>query len=191
MEGGFETSDSHSTESRAAARPPGRWRAAASLVGLLLFLAGGLLARVWMRPVPAPVARFDVDTGPRETGMYSTNIAISPDGQHLAYIAGDRPGQELRLRLLSRFESTTLVADGNPASPFFLRMVNGLGIWISAIVCSEKSRCSEVQPSRFVDCLDRIYWVRHGESTTPLFSRRRGPAGGSGECPPKAVNPHS
>jgi len=92
-------------------------------------IVGGLVtgALLWIaKPsapiVPARVARFVLasdDADALEPSGLDRDLAISPDGTRLVYIAGG-PGRGLIVtRTLARLDSATLVDRGTPRSPFF------------------------------------------------------------------------
>ena len=106
---------------------PAWWRQALPLaVGTLI--VGGLITglAVWsvMQPESPRVVRFSVspdDAVPLFTALASPDIAISPDGEHVAYLTGSvgNGAERLHVRPLDQFRSETLVAEGELNSPFF------------------------------------------------------------------------
>ena len=98
---------------------------AATLVVVLLALTG---VAVWTAtrpslPAPSPVVRFAVahDEEPQLfIASRSPDIAISPGGEHIAYMAGANGlgAEQLRVRALDQLTSE-LLAEGELNSPFF------------------------------------------------------------------------
>ena len=69
----------------------------------------------------APVGHFSIKL-PRESAFRpsggASDLAISPDGEHLVYLGGGGP-RALLMRRLAHMKVTTLVAAGFPRDPFF------------------------------------------------------------------------
>ena len=103
---------------------PASWRRAMPWVaGLAL---GSIIAAfaVWnvMRSSPDPVARFVISSGATERifdGSFGTDLALSPDGQRVAYLTLQGAYGELRVRDLDQLRATTLVRGERAHSPFF------------------------------------------------------------------------
>jgi serine/threonine-protein kinase len=81
---------------------------------------------VWsvMRPESPSLVRFAVspdEAVPLYIAITSPDIAISPDGEHIAYLTGavGGGGEWLHVRPLDQLTSETLVAEGSLNSPFF------------------------------------------------------------------------
>ncbi len=89
-------------------------------LGVLAFVLG-----VWstVKPTPAEVVRFTIDLPleQRLSGNYElTNVvAISRDGQRVAYVAQTGGVDRLYLRALNAFEARPVPATGGAGSPFF------------------------------------------------------------------------
>ena len=126
MEGGFETTvtveEAKSDGPRRAQRPQ------ALAWGLAVLVAGATIGALatWgvMRPAPSRVVRFTVspDADQSITIMVSSSdIAISPDGETIAYMTGGSVNEAARLhvRQLDQLQPRTLVSEGTVAFPFF------------------------------------------------------------------------
>src|SRR5207342_2504329 len=62
---------------------------------------GALLFRALQPAEPQPLIRLNVtrpDGGPRGSGSANTDVAISPDGEHIAYTAFGSTGAQLYIR---------------------------------------------------------------------------------------------
>ena len=100
------------------------WRRA--MPSVVAALVGGAIVgvAVWsqVRPAPEALARFVVsadDTEPLYVAGGSPDVAISPDGQLVAYLTGSFEAARLQVRSLDQLAPTTLVSEGRPHSPFF------------------------------------------------------------------------
>ena len=111
-----------------SAPQPGGWKKALPLaVGVLLVgsLTTGLAVWSVTRPESENVVRFPVSpdgTEPLAISLISPDIAISPDGQMIAYLTGNAVAfgaAQLQVRSLSQLSSQTLVAEGSLVFPFF------------------------------------------------------------------------
>src|SRR5688572_7806157 len=93
-----------------------RWHRRAMLASVIAITAVGLAAWALARPeTDAPVTRFGLVLRDSAGGLtYSGTItqrprlAVSPDGQTLVYVAGNRAGRALYLRRLDRLETRVL-----------------------------------------------------------------------------------
>ena len=128
MEGAFETAGIAPAEQGAAPTLPLWQRPVGIAVTVLVALAVGGFA-VWglMRsdaPAARPV-RFTIPVPQPErlsVGYASSDVAISPDGQRVAYLTGDGTilaPKQLLLRSLSDFTPTMLAGGAPLHSPFF------------------------------------------------------------------------
>ena len=104
---------------------PVSWRRA-GIASLATLAVGGTIVglAVWglVRPSPEPLARFVISAGESEPVFISPlldDLAISRDGQHFAFLAGNRPSVRLLVRAVDELVPTTLVSEGNLGSPFF------------------------------------------------------------------------
>ena len=130
MEGAFETKGAVAAGARVSHQSQ-RWQALA--VGFVLAIITGLAVWSVMRPEPLQLVRFAVSPYDRlAIAAASVDVAISPDGRHVAYVTGvSRQGGPLQLRSLDRLESTILVADGPNLSPFFSPDSEEVGYYVN------------------------------------------------------------
>ena len=110
----------------AVAPRTGGWRRAVPFVGALIVtsLLTGLAVWIVMQPEPPRIARFAIspdDAPSLFIAQTSPDVAISPDGEHIAYLTGSvgLGAERLHVRPLDQLESETLVAEGELNSPFF------------------------------------------------------------------------
>ena len=126
LEGAFETVVSQVAETVAVAQP--MWRRGLPLVvtaAVVASLVVGLSMWAFLRPVPAlPVRLSIVHPGEEDVGgnQFDANLAISPDGRHVAYVAHDGSAGNsftlnLYVRALDQLEPTLLSTSAR--SPFF------------------------------------------------------------------------
>ena len=101
------------------------WQRPAFLALAALVLVSGTGVAVWTatRPAQSPVVRFAVAHGEEPElfiAVQSADIAISPGGDHIAYVAGANGlgAEQLRVRALDQLASEVL-AEGELNSPFF------------------------------------------------------------------------
>ena len=97
------------------------WALGALIVGGLIT---GLATWSMTRPESARLVRFAVspdDAVPLFVAIASPDIAISPDGERIAYLTGSigNGAERLHVRPLDQLTSETLVAEGELNSPFF------------------------------------------------------------------------
>jgi dipeptidyl aminopeptidase/acylaminoacyl peptidase len=106
-------------------RVRGRSRWAAVLGGLLLTLAGVVVGRVASRTErirAQPLARFALDTGqPLLSSSWHQfgGLAVSRDGQRLAWVASDGTVERLYQRTMDSLEERALPETAGASSPFF------------------------------------------------------------------------
>ena len=127
MDGAFETTVGTSAGLVEVA-PSKIWQRPAFLALAALVLVSGTGVAVWTAtrpspPAPSPVVRFAVahDEAPELfIATRSPDIAISPTGEHIAYMAGANGlgAEQLRVRALDQLTSEML-AEGELNSPFF------------------------------------------------------------------------
>ena len=125
MKGAFETTASEPKVVPPVDRQP-RWGQALPWVaGLMLAIITGLTVWSLTQPDPPRVVRFVMSPDGAERfhiGTSSPDIAISPNGEHIAYLTGGVPGlraELLHVQPLGRLTSDVLVAEGDLNSPFF------------------------------------------------------------------------
>ena len=116
-----------------AGRPLQVWPRPVPLLVAALTLIGVAGVGVWYatRPEPPRAVRFLLSPDAGESlhiAQQSRDIAISPDGGHIAYLTGTGTGRfgagrlgagQLRVRPLGRLASEILVTDGDLNGPFF------------------------------------------------------------------------
>ena len=111
------------SETTIAARiQPEGWRVALPWVaGLLLAIVTGLAGWYMRAPTPPRVVRFGISVPanePLQIAANNTDVAISPDGNRIAYMAGIGNAQQLYVRSLGELQGTPL-ASGDLFGPFF------------------------------------------------------------------------
>ena len=173
------------------------WRQAVPWV-LAALVMGGLITgfTVWsvMRPSPESLSRFVLSVGGAEqlfVAPYQDDVAISPDGQYVAYLTGADFGPRLQLHRLDQLVPTTLVAKGLPGSPFFspdgdwlgfydradgmLRSVSVRGGGPTQEMCSLPAGVGRIQGATWgaddtivVGTIDGGLWRVHAEACDPV-----------------------
>ena len=121
MEGALEATGGAESALTAAPRHVA-WRRTAMLAAAASVVVGaGAGLAVWRvtRPTPPPVMRLSLPLPSTEQVAAEWGLAISPDGQHVAYLSGNTLQLQLRLLSLNQQVPTTLVRDGFPFRPFF------------------------------------------------------------------------
>jgi DNA-binding winged helix-turn-helix (wHTH) protein/Tol biopolymer transport system component len=157
---------------RIATSPPARatvqWRATAAIVAVVAVLAA--VAGRW-----SAAPRLDEDAEPHATRFAiqvpallasPSSIAVSPDGRHLAYVAGDSAGRALlHVRPLDAFEARALTGTEGATMPFW--SPNGQEIGFRA--GSELKRVALIggEPRRIADVgaapLGTATWSSNGD----------------------------
>ena len=106
---------------------PAGWRHALPLalgMSAVAVLITGFAVWAVMQPELPRVARFAVahdDAVPLHIALSSPDVAISPDGEHIAYLTDsiNLGAERLHVRPIGQFAANTLVAEGELNSPFF------------------------------------------------------------------------
>ena len=110
---------------RASAPLPSRgWRLGWWLGGLSIALVLAMLGVAQLRrppaPAPAPASRFEIRLPPgHRVTPGPPNLALSPDGRHLVYVAKSRGQRQLFLRPVARLESLAIAGTEDASAPFF------------------------------------------------------------------------
>ena len=122
MEGAFETTGRSHGE-LIPAQAAGWKQTLPWVAGIVLAVVTGLAVWTVMRPAPPRLVRFTVspdEAVPLYIAQISPDVAISPTGEHVAYLTGSTGigGLELHVRSLDQHTSETLVT-GSLNSPFF------------------------------------------------------------------------
>jgi tRNA A-37 threonylcarbamoyl transferase component Bud32 len=100
----------------------GRWKVAALALGVTTVVLAGLAARGWLQPDPvAPVIRSltTFSEGQEMLDGVGVRLALSPDGQTVAYVGGSESGGQLLVRRRDQLEATPLQGTDGAANPFF------------------------------------------------------------------------
>ena len=127
----------HGTVALRSGRGPSFAGRGAWIAGGLALLLGGVAAWGWLRTPPAqPVVRyrmtFDPGQAPRE-GVTGINVAISPDGEWMAYVGPAEGGLlQLWLRRRDRLEATPISGTMGAVNPFFSPDGKRLGFQLGA-----------------------------------------------------------
>ena len=126
LEGAFDTSPVEPTDESAKKSP---WRRRSLTAIAAVVLAGLSATAAWFlksvpleRPAVAqPVTRFSVATHPLAVldRAPSSVMALSPDGSHLVYVAGNDGIGQLYVRRLDSLEAKPIVGANNAQGPFF------------------------------------------------------------------------
>jgi Tol biopolymer transport system component len=106
----LELPDPVAGEGRKIASPSRRAQIAALLGALVLgAVVSGAIVR-WLQPMPAasprPASRLAIAVGPRE--VLPRNVAISPDGRYVAYLAGPSGNEKTYLRAVGAPEARVI-----------------------------------------------------------------------------------
>ena len=123
MDGAFETTSQVTLAHATASHQTGRRTSLSIAVGALVLgsLVTGGSTWYLTRPAAPPVVRFSVtrfaDSGLR-IGPGLPDVAVSPSGQHLAYVTGSGNQRQLHVRALDQ-PTSNVVAEGNLSHPFF------------------------------------------------------------------------
>jgi eukaryotic-like serine/threonine-protein kinase len=113
------------------------WRNSISIATAALILGGGLSgALVWYarRPAAKTVSRLAITTSAATAFRPADNdreLAVSPDGQRVAYVGG---GQTIFVRSLDRLEPTAITGVGVPRGLFFSPDGQSIGFFDSGIL---------------------------------------------------------
>jgi Tol biopolymer transport system component len=104
-------------------------------VAVTFFFSAVLAALGWvaLRPGARPVVRLTA-TPPNlqqfvSASTLSPDIAISPDGQRVAYVMGEAATQQLYVRKLDQLEATAIRGIASARNPFFSPDGNWIGFW--------------------------------------------------------------
>ena len=109
------------------------WRSAVAL-GLAFLIAAVAGLAVWnLKPTPSaarPVSRFTITLPPgQQLATSRGDLALSPDGSHLAYVAIQGGAQQLYLRAMDGLEAKPVPGTEGAVWPFFSPDGQGLGFF--------------------------------------------------------------
>jgi len=133
----------------------------AAWAATLLFVFALALWRPWQTsPAPA-VIRFPIT--PPEKTTFGFGLAVSPDGQQVAFVAGHSNQTSLGLRLLSSSESKLLPGTEEAAFPFWSPDSNEIGFFAAGKLKTVDLRTGAVQS--LADATDARGgdWNRNGD----------------------------
>lgn len=139
LEGAFEAVTTKAAE--ATARP--MWRRALPIVAAALMtgLVVGLSAWVGMQPPPKQILRFAMIHPGEEAisgALGDAKVALSPDGRHIAYMAGPPPHSSVSLYVRALDQLAPTLLSTTARSPFF----SPDGHWVGFV--EENRRLSKV-----------------------------------------------
>ena len=118
----YEPATESPTGVASAAQPP-RWKVAIPWsIAMVIAILAGVGFWILTRPVPQLPRRFVVTPSPDRPLADSTgrDIAISPDGNHIVYVAKIEGTTQLYLRSLDGFTATPIAGTEGGMAPFFL-----------------------------------------------------------------------
>ncbi|MBT8487460.1 MAG: protein kinase, partial [Gemmatimonadetes bacterium] len=103
------------------------WKPLAAIMTLLtLTSTGGLLYLASRPPIPDPIIRYAMTFEPNEGptidagGVFGTSLAVSPDGDRLAYVgSGEESGYRLWIRDRDALSGSPIVGTTSAVQPFF------------------------------------------------------------------------
>jgi serine/threonine-protein kinase len=116
----------------ASTQAPPRWPWAVPFLGgvLIASAVAGLAAWSLMRPAPGPTRRFVIPLPEEEELVTSRgSIALSPDGENIAYVARRGGAVQIYLRPIDQLEALPLEGTEDASSPFFSPDGQWLGFW--------------------------------------------------------------
>ena len=91
-------------------------------VSMTVAVITGLAVWSLVRPASGLVVRSVISAGesaPLLMNRIAVDVAISRDGQHVAYLTGTLRSARIQVRAVDELVPTTLVSEGTPFSPFF------------------------------------------------------------------------
>ena len=177
MEGAFDTSVSAPSASTAVL-PLRIWQrpVPAFVVGLTLFGLGGLGGLgVWQmtRPAPTETIRIPIQVAGLAVNTHGAGsvIALSPDGDQLAYVSGDGDTGQLYVRRLDAFDAALIDGADDAYSPFFSHD----GEWIGFATGSgelKKVRVAAGAPQLITTFQGAMHGATWGPDDTIVFADR-------------------
>jgi len=133
LEGAFDIPATPSIELPVAIEKPRIWRLVIVALGALAIGAAitGLLVWSRTRPTSAPMVRVGVISSTRPgTPNVDEDIAISPDGSHIVYLAGDSPETaQIFVRSLDQLAAVPIRGLMTPRLPFISPDGNWIGFF--------------------------------------------------------------
>src|SRR5262249_40690729 len=111
----------------AAAEPASvtRGRPAVAAIGVASLLVGAaaaiVVSRTWLGAKAAPVIRFSFPLGPNEVvhPLTGPGVALSPDGNRIAYAANKDGRSQIYVRALDQLEAKPIAGTAGGGAPFF------------------------------------------------------------------------
>jgi serine/threonine-protein kinase len=100
----------------------GRWKIAALALGVTTVVLAAFTVLDWLRPEPtAPVLRSltTFSEGQELLDGFGVRLALSPDGQTMAYVGSSESGGQLMVRRRDQLEATPIQGTGGAANLFF------------------------------------------------------------------------
>jgi len=100
----------------------GRWKVAALALGVITVVLAGVTVREWLQPEPVvPVVRSltTFSEGQELLDGIGVRLALSPDGQTMAYVGSNESGGQLLVRRRDQLEATPIQGTTGAANLFF------------------------------------------------------------------------
>jgi serine/threonine-protein kinase len=133
-------------------------------------VAAALVLAAWLEP-DEPSMQLSVELGDRPfAATPGSPVALSPDGNLLVYLVGDRTNQELRIRPLNQLEGTTLASGGGTNGPYNT-FFSPDSKWVGYVTTSEMRKVPVTGGTSLTLCgVDRSRGATWGHDDTIVFT---------------------